>query len=360
MTLATLLLSRDACAQKPAIEWVDIPAGTFTMGNPKSEVHGADDAPQHQVTLGAFRMSKYEITLAEFKAFIDSTGYQTSAEKLGGSCLLTASGEKRIPGVIWTCDEKGAPRPDSAYNAPVVHVSWVDADAFAKWLGCRLPTEAEWEYACRAGTNTAFSSGKCLDADRENYRGDAPLPGCASGVDRKRILPVGSLAPNAWGLYDMHGNVAEWCADWYGPYPSEAQAEPQGPAAGTTRVCRGGSWAHDAQNSRSARRTYPASFASCEIIGLRLVAGSQAGKAEEKPGAKDLGGGLKEGMTLRDIDRILGLGIDWNAFGGLMKSYLPENSKSLFSDQPVENTLSIKTFVFKFRGGLLVEWSKAQ
>jgi formylglycine-generating enzyme required for sulfatase activity len=120
--------------------------------------------------------------------------------------------------------------------------------------GFRLPTEAEWEYACRAGTSTPFATGARLDATQANVHGGHPYPGGAPGPVRGRSLPVGSFTPNAWGLHDLHGNVWEWCADWHCPYDPGPATDPVGNCASGRRVIRGGSWAFGADSARCALR----------------------------------------------------------------------------------------------------------
>jgi formylglycine-generating enzyme len=274
--MVTLLIASAGYAQKPTIEWAIIPAGTFTMGSPTDEFGRDADETQHQVTLSAFKMSKKEITVAQFKAFVDATGYVTDADKGAGGAYGSGIGAgpkfEIKAGVNWKCDVNGKPKPIGEYNHPVIHVSWNDAVAFAEWMGCRLPTEAEWEYACRAGTTTEFLTGNNLTTAHANSNGNYPYNNHAKGEHRATTMPVGSFAPNAYGLYDMHGNVFEWCSDWYGDYSSVAQTDPTGPASGLYRVYRGGSWRNDARYCRSAFRCDDLPTDRDISMGFRLAA----------------------------------------------------------------------------------------
>ncbi|MCX6231134.1 MAG: formylglycine-generating enzyme family protein [Bacteroidetes bacterium] len=271
---ATIFITFISFAQKPSIEWITIPAGTFNMGSPVDEADRVDDETQHQVSLSSFKMSKYEITVGQFKAFIEATAYVTDADKgkdslkgsyvqIGGKWVLKA-------GVNWKYDVKGNLRPISEYNHPVIHVSWNDAKAFADWMGCRLPTEAEWEYACRAGTTTVFNTGDNLSSSQANYDGNFPYNNNLKGESRGKTMPVGSFKSNAWGLYDMHGNVAEWCSDWYGVYPAE-ELNPKGYVSGLLRVGRGGGWGNEANICRSARRDAANPGDRAGNLGFRIV-----------------------------------------------------------------------------------------
>jgi len=161
-------------------------------------------------------------------------------------------------------------------DCPVENVSWLDVQEFIKRLNCkggsyRLPTEAEWEYAARAGTTTPFAFGKCLNTDQANYNGNYPLEGCQKGKYRGKTVPVGSFAPNAWGLYDMHGNVWEWVQDWYKEYPADAVTDPVGPSSGSSRVLRGGGWDSVARYCRTAFRVNDTPVNRFNGRGFRLV-----------------------------------------------------------------------------------------
>ncbi len=202
--------TKNPSKNKPIIEFVDIPAGTFTMGSPSTEQGRQDDEIQHEVTLSAFKMTKYPVTFEQYDLFCEATG----RTKPWGR-------------------ERG--------NLPVSQVTWYDANAFAQWMGCRLPTEAEWEYAARANTTTPFYTGDSLTSDQANFNGSKPLL-------------VGSFPPNAFGLYDMHGNIWEWCNDWYGKYDINDKLNPKGPDKGKLKVDRGGGFYDPAWRCRSACR----------------------------------------------------------------------------------------------------------
>jgi len=249
--------------------FVKIPAGEFTMGSPASETGRHIDETQHQVRLSSFYMSKYAVTVAEFRKFVEATGYRTDAEKDGWSIIFTDKVEKK-DGVHWRYGVSGSVRPASEDNHPVIHVSWNDAVAYCQWMATktgktyRLPTEAEREYACRAGSVTAFNTGNTITVQQANFVN-------AEGQYRANTVPVDSFAPNAFGLYNMHGNVWEWCSDWYGDYGSGMVTNPVGPATGSDRVLRGGSWNYNAEYCRSAYRSYDTPGYRNSNVGFRLV-----------------------------------------------------------------------------------------
>jgi formylglycine-generating enzyme required for sulfatase activity len=212
--------------KKPEIEFADIPAGTFMMGSPITEKERQEDEVQHEVTLGAFKMSKYCVTMEQYNLFCESTG-------------------RKKPFLYG---------PYANAKMPVSQISWYDAQAFAEWMGCRLPTEAEFEYAARANTITPFYSGECLTTDQANFNGTEPYFNCGKGENRKKPLPVGSFSPNAFGLYDMSGNMCEWTNDWYGEYNNNEKMNPKGPETGKIKVIRGGGFWTPGWRCRSACR----------------------------------------------------------------------------------------------------------
>ncbi len=239
---------------REGLEYVYVPAGTFSLGCVGGDRECEDDEkPRHRVRISSpFWMGRTEVTVAAFGRFVVEEKYRTAAESDGWSYVL----EGRIlqkPGVRWDSDGS-APAADK----PVVHVSWYDARAYCSWAGGRLPSEAEWEYAGRGGKLAG-----------RHVWGNAPSP-LAGGArhanvwdeSARRVFPeeqdvfagyddgyvysspVGSFAPNGFGLRDMAGNVLEWCADWYNKnyYRASPPRDPQGPPMGSERVLRGGSW----------------------------------------------------------------------------------------------------------------------
>jgi formylglycine-generating enzyme required for sulfatase activity len=254
------------------IETALIPAGTFTMGSPTTEPQRQTDEVQHQVTLSAFRMSKFETSNAQFAAFLN-------AKSIGSNGLYALGAYPSEPLILYGGQNFGLSYTGSQWqpvagkgNFPVVNVTWYGATEFATYAGGRLPSEAEWEYACRGNTTSAFSTGACLNNTQANYNWAYPLTGCTNTITTYpgQTQAINSYGPNAFGLYNMHGNVWEWCADWYGAYSTTAQTNPTGASTGTIRVFRGGGWGNDARDCRSAYRNSGTPSGSSYSIGFRL------------------------------------------------------------------------------------------
>jgi len=261
-----------------------IKGGSFDMGDTFGE--GFDrEKPAHKVTLGDFYLGKYVVTIAQFKAFIEDSGYQTDADKAGSSYIWNEKKSEWVDtkGANWRCDVNGKVRPESEHNHPVIHVSWNDAEACADWyskktgLPFRLPTEAEWEYAAReGGKKIRFGNGKDIaDPTEINFDGrkNYKQPYSVVGEYRQKTAPVDSFQPNALGLYQMSGNVWEWCEDWYhsnyegAPADGSAWLSP----AGSLRVGRGGSWGSGPRHVRAAYRDGGAPGDRNFNIGFRLA-----------------------------------------------------------------------------------------
>ena len=263
-----------------------IPPGEFLMGSTEEEqarfreemkADGveewsieriAGEGPQHWVRITRpFRLSRNEVTRGHFRQFVEETAYKTDAERDGEGGIGLLDGEwTRDPRFVWNADP-GFPQTD---DHPVVNVSWNDATAFCDWFSKKhgvkyeLPTEAQWEYACRAGTTTFWHFGDSEAGLPEEYA-------WSLNNAQQQTHPVGQLKPNAWGLYDMHANVFELCADWYGAayYAQAPASDPSGPTKGTFRVFRGGGWHYHAGLSRSAYRHAREADAQFGSLGFR-------------------------------------------------------------------------------------------
>ncbi|MFC1509859.1 formylglycine-generating enzyme family protein, partial [Candidatus Omnitrophota bacterium] len=198
------------------------------------------------------------------RAFVDETGYLTDAERDDGALIYDGKKWPKKPDASWK-----KPYQELREDLPVGCVSWDDAVEFCRWLSkktgrdFRLPTEAEWEYACRAGSTTAYNIGTNED--------DLARAAWYKPISSSKLHPVGGKTANAWGLYDMHGNMWEWCSDWLGEYTSAGQSDPTGPKSGTRRVFRGGSWYTNANYCRSSYHFgYPPDSRDTSI-GFRVV-----------------------------------------------------------------------------------------
>ena len=277
-----------------------IPAGEFIMGSPEGE--GAfDEHPQHVVYLDDFYIDKYEVTNAQFKEFVEATGYVTDVERKGiGEVWNPISIYHHIiyysyfKGVNWRCPDawkEGDSHPNAwkddivdlqgvrpytihlscpdSLNYPVVQVSWNDAQAYATWIGKRLPTEAEWEKAARGTGGRRWPWGNIFNLSIESVTVHA-------NIASDSLVPVDSFPTGVspYGVYNMAGNVREWVADWYAPdyYAHSLKNNPKGPEYGTGRVLRGGSWRHQkGYQVYSASREYQIPNYSSNFVGFRCV-----------------------------------------------------------------------------------------
>jgi formylglycine-generating enzyme required for sulfatase activity len=248
-----------AAAAKPAvftdpvsgIEFVFVRGDSFVMGDLYGE--GTKEETAHTVTVPDSYVGRYEVTVGQFRKFVDDTGHRTDAEKEGWAWAWTGTKWDKVNGRSWR--DPGFPQGD---RHPVVFVSWNDATAFARWLSqkvgkpYRLPTEAEWEYAARGRssrrnywgreTDDACRYANAADQALKKAYGWTPIHECDDGA--VNTAPAGSYQPNAFGLYDMMGNAWEWCQDWYGAtyFKQSPEQDPRGPATGSYRVRRGGGW----------------------------------------------------------------------------------------------------------------------
>jgi formylglycine-generating enzyme required for sulfatase activity len=233
--------------------FVEIPAGRFTMGSASSEVGRNADEVLHDVTLThAFLLARYEVTQQEWRAVLGTA--PSTFTGCGPRCPVESVTFRDVEQFLAALNEKSR-----ASGNPLVY---------------RLPTEAEWEYACRAGTTGPFSTGENLSTAQANYNGRYPYASATPGDYRQKPAPVGSFPLNPWGLGDMHGNVWEWTSDWYAPYTETEpdNTDPRGPSTGEKRVIRGGSWYFDANSARCALRYTHAPKDKGFSLGLRLAA----------------------------------------------------------------------------------------
>ncbi len=249
-------------------EMVFVAGGSFAMGSNSGK---SDEKPVHRVILDSYYIGKYEVTVGEFRSFVEATGYLTESEMGDGSYVSTGSIWEKRRGINWRYDAGGRKRSSSEERHPVIHVSWNDAVAYCKWLSSktgktyRLPTEAEWEYAARGGK---YSEGYIYAGSA-----NAESAGWIESNSEYKTHEVGGKQANELGLYDMSGNVREWCNDWYSYsyYSSSASNNPTGPSNGTGRVLRGGSWSISAQDSRVANRYDYSPESRNSLNGFRVV-----------------------------------------------------------------------------------------
>jgi formylglycine-generating enzyme required for sulfatase activity len=255
-----------------------VPPGKFMMGSPENEPGRESQERQHEVELTkGFYLGAHEVTVGQFRQFVRDAKYQTDGERDGkGGWGVNESGSIEMKGKYsWK-----SPGFEQTDDHPVVLVNWDDAQTFCRWL-CkrekleyRLPTEAEWEYACRADTAAAYAFGNDATA-MQVFANALDGQNGSKTIDGYRFTaPVGQFKRNAFGLYDMHGNVWEWCADWYDlqGYAANAQVNPTGQAKGIARVQRGGGWSSAMHRLRSAARVGrdPSAYRGC-YLGFRVV-----------------------------------------------------------------------------------------
>jgi len=233
-------------AAKPDIQWVHIPGGTFSMGSKNGD---KDERPVHRVTLSSFEMSKTEVTVAQYQACVNA-----------GSCTKPETGDK----YNWGASGRN--------EHPINGVSWNQAVNFARWVGGRLPTEAEWEYAARGGEKRYFPWGNqkanCQYAVMDDNK-NTMTGGC--GKDQTWTVCSKPVGNSKHGLCDMAGNVSEWVSDWYGAYPSGLANNPKGPTSGKGRVNRGGGWYDDGGDWRSAQRNWSSPKHRYPGMGFRIA-----------------------------------------------------------------------------------------
>ncbi|KAM3914415.1 formylglycine-generating enzyme [Leptodactylus fuscus] len=302
---AAFKYSREANEQPAAREtgterrdnMVLLPSGVFTMGTDEPGIPQDGEGPARRVHIDSFYMDKYEVSNAEFEKFVAATGYVTEAETFGDSFVfegliseeVKSSIDKAVAAAPWWLPVKGADwkhpeGPDSnilqRMDHPVLHVSWNDATAFCTWAGKRLPTEGEWEYACRGGLeNRLFPWGNKLEPKGEHYANvwQGEFPNANTAEDGySQTAPVSAFPPNGFGLYNMVGNAWEWTWDWWGTqHTAEDAHNPKGPSSGKDKVKKGGSYmCHKSYcyRYRCAARSQNTPDSSSSNLGFRCAA----------------------------------------------------------------------------------------
>jgi formylglycine-generating enzyme required for sulfatase activity len=257
------------------MKFVKILPGSFEMGSSKDVLNRGADETIHTVKISKkFYMQATEVTVGQWSEFIKATSYKSDSETSGnGPWIWIGHKWEQDPAYSWK--KPGFQQTDLS---PVVCVSWNDANKFIAWLNSkkegiyRLPTEAEWEYAARAGTKDNFFTGQCLSPKQANFDATSLWGKCPTGNATKMTVKTSSFPANQWGLYDMHGNVLEWCRDWHGDYKTGENTDPTGAKTGTQRVARGGAWDSYVYQCRSAKRFSFAPEESYNNLGFRLVA----------------------------------------------------------------------------------------
>ncbi len=267
-----VVLKFDFSEPEYKMEMVYIKGGTYMMGSPESEKNRSSDEKQHRVTVSPFRMGKYEVTQKQYEEIMGENPSSFKGDNLPVELVswynavefCNKLNEKHGLKPYYKIDKR---RKDPNNKSEYDDRKWVVTIAGGN--GFRLPTEAEWEYACRAGTITAFHYGDKMDSSMANFDGNYPY-NADKGVYRGKTIAVGSFKPNAYGLYDMHGNVWEWCWDWYGGYSSVSN-DPKGADSGEYSVLRGGSWVNVGGDLRSAVRNWGGAVYRGVSYGFRVV-----------------------------------------------------------------------------------------
>jgi formylglycine-generating enzyme required for sulfatase activity len=268
-------LSAGTLVIESPIKMVQIQGGTFTMGSPEDEPNRSEDETQHSVTLTGFSMGKYPVTQEQYLAVMGTnpSNYRNPSatkhpvEKVTWYDALVFCNKLSVfEGLSPAYRISGSTDPATWGTGPITsNATWNAVEIVADSAGYRMPTEAQWEYACRAGTTTAYNTGATISDDTGWYKDNSD----------NRTHSVGEKPANAWDLYDMHGNVFEWCWDWYGTYADGAQTNPTGAVSGDKRVARGGSYYGDGEDMRSAFRDNYTPSTSLIDIGFRLVRPAQ-------------------------------------------------------------------------------------
>ncbi|MEA5480573.1 SUMF1/EgtB/PvdO family nonheme iron enzyme [Pseudanabaena galeata UHCC 0370] len=257
----TTLIKRKKVLEEQRENIILVESGIFKMGSNEFD----NEKPIRQVKIKSFYISKYLVTVEDFRKFIIETAHVTDAEKEGWSYIYINNAWDKGSNVTWECDVEGNKRSTSENTHPVIHISWNDARDYCNWIGGRLPTEAEWEYAARGGKKSQGFK----------YSGSNEINDVAWYVANSggKTHPVSEKLPNEIGVFDMSGNVWEWCQDWFdaNSYKICSSDNPQGPVTGTLKVLRGGTWYYSANNIRVTNRDYDQPHSRGSNTGFRFV-----------------------------------------------------------------------------------------
>lgn len=323
-------IQEQAATSEPPEGFALIRGGSFQMGSPDTEAWRSEDETIHPVTVGDFYMSAYEVTQSEYQATMGTNPSTFSGED------LPVENVSWLDAIAYCNARSEVEGLTPAYQADGQSVSW---DRTAD--GYRLPTEAEWEYACRAGTGTPFNTETSIGPEESNYYGHYPYMieenyfsqgnlDTRPGEYRQTTVAVTSFSPNAWGLYNMHGNVSEWVWDYYGDYGEQAQTDPTGPADGTRHIYRGGGWNDFGKNLRSAYRAAAPADLCSPSLGIRLVRNAATGDGV-------IQAGTQTPLTGTDEGRILIAYFSWGGnTRGIAEEIQRQTGADLFEITPLE------------------------